>query len=180
MSNHRVWWNWHINRDIEATFSYWMKDNTSAQRYEKKNCTKVQRVYDVSCGRKSCFHSGIGWVSECKGSCFSGVGQVYTYKLGTKHDLLKQVHTRNWFYPCLENFLPVDGVAQEREAIHPREVAIAEFMEHGQGFVNFSCNHSCTSSYKCFKSSVLCNGRCKCSSSSFSNKTDIKNDLCSV
>ncbi|XP_063889355.1 uncharacterized protein LOC135116074 [Scylla paramamosain] len=39
-----------------------------------------------------------------------------TYKLGTKHGLLKQVYTRNQFTPCLEKFLSLDDVVQERES----------------------------------------------------------------
>ncbi|XP_063850377.1 uncharacterized protein LOC135094310 [Scylla paramamosain] len=50
-----------------------------------------------------------------------------TYKLGTKHGLLKQVYTRNQFTPCLEKFLSLDDVVQERE-VSLREVAIAESM----------------------------------------------------
>ncbi|XP_064104013.1 centriolin-like [Macrobrachium nipponense] len=50
-----------------------------------------------------------------------------TYKLGTKHGLLKQVYTRNQFIPCLEKFLSLDDVVQERE-ISLRKVAIAESM----------------------------------------------------
>ena len=94
-----------------------------------------------------------------------------TYKLGTKHGLLKQVYTRNQFTPCLEKFLSLDDVVQERE-VSLREVAIAESMGQGQGFAKCSCTKSCmTRRCKCLKNSVLCNSRCKCSASC-SNKVD--------
>ena len=60
-----------------------------------------------------------------------------TYKLGTKHGLLKQMYTRNQFTPCLEKFLSLDDVVQERE------VAIAESMGQGQRFAKCSCTRSC-------------------------------------
>ncbi|XP_063884390.1 KRAB-A domain-containing protein 2-like [Scylla paramamosain] len=94
-----------------------------------------------------------------------------TYKLGTKHGLLKQAYTRNQFTPCLEKFLSLDDVVQERE-VSLREVAIAESMGQGQGFAKCSCTKSCmTRRCKCLKNSVLCNSRCKCSASC-SNKVD--------
>ncbi|XP_064098745.1 uncharacterized protein LOC135209944 [Macrobrachium nipponense] len=97
-----------------------------------------------------------------------------TYKLGTKHGLLKQVYSRNQFTLCAEKFMSLEEVIKDRE-VSLREVAIADSMGHGQGISNCSCTHSCRSRRcKCFKNEVLCNSRCKCTNSC-SNKSDNAN-----
>ena len=60
-----------------------------------------------------------------------------TYKLGTKHGLIKQLFTRNQFTPCVENFLDVTDVpiSQEKE-VSVREVAKLDSIGTGQGFIN--------------------------------------------
>ena len=38
-----------------------------------------------------------------------------TYKLGTKHGLLKQVYTRNQFTLCIEKFMSLEEATMDRE-----------------------------------------------------------------
>ena len=88
-----------------------------------------------------------------------------TYKLGTKHGLIKQLFTRNQFTPCVENFLDVTDVpiSQEKE-VSVREVAKLDSIGTGQGFIKCSCKSSCTKNRcKCVKSLQICNSHCKCS-----------------
>ena len=91
------------------------------------------------------------------------------YKLGTQHGLLNQLYSRNEFSPCVEKFMTVGEVAQGKN-ISLREVAGLEAIGTGQGFAKCSCTTTCSSHRrKCFKNSVNCNSRCRCSHKS-SNK----------
>ena len=88
-----------------------------------------------------------------------------TCKLGTRHGILKQLYSRNQFTPCEQQFLSIDDVPQEKE-ISLREVANADSVGHGQGFIKCTCSMSCNNNRcKCFKNQNVCNSRCKCGSS---------------
>ena len=85
-----------------------------------------------------------------------------TYKLGTRHGVLKQLYTRNQFTPCEQQFVSIEDVPKERE-ISLREVANADSMGHGQGFIRCSCSTLCNNNRcKCYKNQNVCNSRCKC------------------
>ena len=74
-----------------------------------------------------------------------------TYKLGTRHGILKQLYTRNQFNPCEQQFLSIDDVPQERE-ISLREAANADSMGHGQGFIKCTCSMFCNNiRCRCYK-----------------------------
>ena len=51
----------------------------------------------------------------------------WTYKLGTKHGLLKQVYSRNQFTLCAKKFVSLEEVIKDRE-VCLREVSIADLM----------------------------------------------------
>jgi len=92
------------------------------------------------------------------------VDESGTYKLGTRHGILKQLYTRNQFSPCEQQFLAIDDVPQERE-ISLREAANADSMGHGQGFIKCTCSMFCNNNRcRCYKNQNVCNSRCKCGS----------------
>ena len=85
-----------------------------------------------------------------------------TYKLGTKHGLIKQLFTRNQFTPCVEIFLDVTDVpiSQEKE-VSVGEVAKLDSIGTGQGFIKCSCKSSCTknASNRCKYVTVFANAQ---------------------
>jgi hypothetical protein len=84
------------------------------------------------------------------------------YKLGTQHGLLKQLYTRNQFNLCEEKFLQINDVPQEQEKTL-REVARAESMGSGQGYLKCVCKTSCKNKRcRCYKADRICNSRCSC------------------
>lgn len=86
-----------------------------------------------------------------------------TYKLGTKHGILKSHYTRNQFTVCAEEFVSIDDVSMEKD-ITLREVARLDSVGTGQGFFKCLCSLKCESNRcKCKKNAVKCNSRCKCS-----------------
>ena len=92
------------------------------------------------------------------------VDESGSYKLGTRHRVLKQFYTRNQYTPCELQCLSVNDVPQEIQ-ISLREVAKADSMGEGQGFVKCTCSTFCNNNCcRCYKNENICNSRCKCSS----------------
>ena len=82
------------------------------------------------------------------------------YKLGTQHGLLKQLYTRNQFNLREEKFLQINDVSQEQETTL-REVARAESMDSGQGYLKCVCKTGCKNKRcRCYKADRICNSRC--------------------
>lgn len=82
------------------------------------------------------------------------------YKLGTSHGKLSQLYARNQFSPCIETFLTIEEVQQEKE-ITIREAARLDSVGTGQGFFKCTCTTKCQSKKcKCLKEGVKCNSKC--------------------
>lgn len=83
----------------------------------------------------------------------------FTYRLATKHGLLKGWASRNQFAICAQRLIDASSLELGKE-YSIRELNGFNSISGKQGFLKCQCGGTCTRNCTCKKAGVFCNSKC--------------------